>query len=351
VTPDAAGECLLIADDLTGACDAAVHFALRGRRTVACVALECEVPEAAVVAVSTDSRELTADELRHLMNDAARRLPFRNTAILFKKIDSTMRGNVGADIAAGLAAFECDAAIITPAFPAMRRVVEAGYLVVRGTRTFAPIEVARRLRWQGAEPCPHVKPGSVADALRSGVRFVSVDATCDEDLDRIVFEGLASRRRILWAGSGGLAAALARTLSLAGNAATAPAPREGPVLFCLGSEHPVTLAQEEALRAARPEYPILRIPRAGTAPEVIREHVRSASPGALVLSGGDTASLVCRALGVGRIEIYREILPGIPIGTLTGGEYDGWPVATKAGGFGENDALIQVADLLKSPTS
>ena len=64
----------------------------------------------------------------------------------------------------------------------------------------------------------------------------------------------------------------------------------------------------------------------------------------LVLSGGDTASLVCRALDVRAIELCREVAPGIPYGILHGGPFDGLPVATKSGGFGCPDALMQVAD-------
>lgn len=343
-------DCLLIADDLTGACDAAVHFAARGRRTIASVGLAGEIPDAQVVAVSTDSRELPSEQLRLLMAEAARRLPAGRAGLLFKKIDSTMRGNIGAEIAAAVEAFGCDAAIVTPAFPAMRRVVETGYLMIRGTQTFAPIEVARRLRWQGAEPCPHVQPCAVADTIRSGARFVSVDATSNEDLDRIVAEGMASGRRLLWAGSGGLASALARTLPPGGYAPPGRAPRAGPVLFCLGSDHPVTLTQQEALAAARPGQPVWRIARGAPADEAVRERIALASPGALAMSGGDTATMVCRAISASRIELHHEIVPGIPLGVLAGGIYDGWPVATKAGGFGEPEALIQVADFFTCRT-
>ncbi len=330
-------ECLIIADDLTGACDAAVYFAKRGRRTFVSVGL-AEPPAVQTFAVSTDSRNLAPEELRPLMQEAANRLP-HDAGILFKKIDSTLRGNIGAEVAAALDAFGYDVAVITPAFPALKRVVEAGFLRVLGTSPFAPVEVARRLRWQGAEPCVHVRPELLREAIESGTRFVSVDSICDEDLDELVRVGLQSRGRVLWAGSGGLASALARTLL--------PCAREGVtkrepaeiVLFCLGSDHPVTVRQQEELVAARPEHRVLHAGRAGLTLESL-----SPRPGALVLSGGDTAALVCRTLGAHGIVVEDEILPGIPHGILAGGVYDGLAVATKAGGFGEPRALIQVAD-------
>jgi len=298
-------DCLLIADDLTGACDAAVHFARRGRRTVVPLAFDSEIPDADVVAVSTESRGMAGEDLSRLMAEVARRLPVRDARILYKKIDSTLRGDVAGEIAAAVEAFECDSAVITPAFPAVGRIVEAGWLKVAGDPDFAPVPVA-----------PLGVPCRVT-------HLIPAEARCDRDLDRIVSEAWSLPGRVLWAGSGGLAAALARTL--------APA----RVLFCLGSPHPATLAQEALLMAERPEHLVLRI--VGQVPEL-------PDAAALVLSGGDTASLVCRSLGVRRIDLHDEILPGIPRGVLVGGRFDGMQVATKSGGFGAPDALVRVAD-------
>ena len=83
--------------------------------------------------------------------------------------------------------------------------------------------------------------------------------------------------------------------------------------------------------------------------EEVRERITGAPAAALVLSGGDTASLVCRAAGVQRIELCDEIVPGVPRGILHGGEFDGIPVVTKSGGLGDRDALIQIADFFLCP--
>ena len=66
--------------------------------------------------------------------------------------------------------------------------------------------------------------------------------------------------------------------------------------------------------------------------------------GGLLLSGGDTASLVCRALAVDSIRLVDEVTTGIPFGVLRGGLADGRTVATKSGAFGNMDALVRVAD-------
>jgi uncharacterized protein YgbK (DUF1537 family) len=394
--------CLLIADDLTGACDAAVAFAARGHVTLARLDLEGDASGLDVLAVTTESRALPAEALRGVFERTARALAGAESRILFKKIDSTLRGNVGMEVALAAEAFACDAAIVTPAFPAMSRIVEAGRLRVAGAN-FEPIDMAAFWRAQGIE-CAHVSPEGLNAALASGARFVSVDAVSDADLDAIVRCGLGSTRRILWAGSAGLASALARishtlpsevarallpvvsrlisahvrdsdkvsqaSVGMGARATSGSEPHTAPaVLFCLGSDHPVTLEQERNLIAARgalaldaltaaPEcipatlasgrHVALRIPYGRVGVERARRLFHGLN-GALMLTGGDTASLACRALGATGIQLHHEVAPGIPRGAIVGGPFDGAPVVTKSGGFGAPDALIRIADYFTWP--
>jgi uncharacterized protein YgbK (DUF1537 family) len=356
----------LIADDLTGACDAAVQFAMRGYGTVVRVDSQPEA-QVDIVAVSTASRSMERSMLRGVFEAAARRFPAAR--LVFKKIDSTLRGNVGAEVALAAEAFGCKAALITPAFPAMNRTVDAGILRVAGA-DFAPIDLAAYWREQGLLGCAHVAPGGVSAALAAGARFISVDASRDSDLDAIAAAGLASQRRILWAGSAGLASALARALPRGPQPQARRLGGFAAALFCLGSDHAVAIEQARNLAAARaalalnaedaaPEriadalsrgvHVALRIPYGRIGAERVRQLIGEARP-PLFLSGGDTASLVCRALGVREIRLWDEIAPGIPRGVLAGGLFDGAPVVTKAGGFGAPDALIHIADSFTCPS-
>ncbi len=361
-------ECFLIADDLTGACDAAVHFAVRGYRTRVCISAEADAADAKVIAVTTESRDSSVEEARVRLAEAAPRLEGRAVKILFKKIDSTLRGNVGQEIAAAMGPFECDFAVVCPAFPALNRVVKESRLHVGGS-SFDPVEVAALLRKQGLERTVHIHSGAMRSAIFSGAQTLSFDAASDQDLDQIAAEALAMDGRILWVGSGGLAAALARSLPThpaSGRAELA----KGPVLFCIGSDHAVTAGQQETLIANRPvrifpweqasreriqealgqrEHVGLRIPRDPTLCEKLRQLIEGAPAAAVFVSGGDTASLVCQALGVQHIDLYHEIVPGIPCGVFGGGVFDGMVVATKSGGFGNADALVQVADYFLCP--
>lgn len=281
--------CAVIADDLTGACDSAVQFAAVGLRTA--VALDGDV-DADVVAYSTDSRD-----------GPCRLPPIEPGPIVFKKIDSTLRGNTRAEILAALDAYGFDTAVVNPAFPEMGRVVENGWLRVTTDPDFRPMHLPT---WLNDPRC-----------------------VCIDDLT------VDLRRRVLWCGSAGMASALAAQLGH-GSPADLPVDRPGPTLFCIGSDHPVTLEQQRRLLAAR-DACVLRVGRDRFAPPAGR-------PAALFLCGGDTASLVCRSLGVQSIDLRRELSRGIPAGVIRGGPFDGVPVVTKSGGFGAPDDLIHIAD-------
>ena len=316
--------CLLIADDLTGACDAAVQFAMRGLAVRVSLSDNLREP-IDVLAVSTESRDCGLASFRAALEP----LLSLNPRILFKKIDSTLRGYAGAEVSATLDAFGYDFALVTPAFPAMGRIVESGYLLLQGEIGFVPLDLAAC--FPDRKSC-----------------FLLRDATCDADLDAIVRDGLALDGRVVWAGSAGLAAAVARAIAAGapGELTFAPA----PPMFCLGSDHPVTLEQQRRLMEARSGSTVLRIGR-NEQPGRVREQIGDCRV-PLVLSGGDTASLVCRALEVKAIDLRREVAPGIPCGILCGGPFHGLPVVTKSGGFGQPDALIEISDFFTcSPKS
>jgi uncharacterized protein YgbK (DUF1537 family) len=357
-------ECLLIADDLTGACDAAVCFAMRGFGTAVSIANGAGFEGSSVVAISTESRDVESSAAGCRIQAAAARLRTISPRLLFKKIDSTLRGHSGVEIAAALDAFNCDVAIVCPAFPGMNRIVSAGLLRVNGSSDFAPIDVAEHLRAHGIGQCAHAQCEEIAMAISSGARVIVLDAVCDKDLDRIAVAGLATGLRILWTGSAGLAAALARTLRPGSQCHSHPVPA-GPLLFCLGSNHAVTVAQETALvgRTRAPVVPaeattretihgklrqsrqvVLRIPRGAVAKERLTELLPPDGAAAVVVSGGDTATLFCEAAGVQYIDLVDEVLPGIPHGVIRGGALHGISIVTKSGGFGAIDALIQITE-------
>lgn len=60
-----------------------------------------------------------------------------NIKCVYKKIDSTLRGNLGAEIKAVADVFKPDIVIIAPAYPANQRITIGGYHLLEGK----PIEL------------------------------------------------------------------------------------------------------------------------------------------------------------------------------------------------------------------
>jgi D-threonate/D-erythronate kinase len=132
------------------------------------------------------------------------------------------------------------------------------------------------------------------------------------------------------------------------------------VLYFVGTDHPITSEQVRCLESvsglrarnccgAEPiEGHALRlVPRATATEQQLRETVATLAPEAvacLCLTGGDTALLVCRALGIRSLRLHAEFAPGAPLAYAEGGAFHGTPVLLKSGGFGEADLLCRVLD-------
>jgi uncharacterized protein YgbK (DUF1537 family) len=341
----------VVADDLTGAADAAAPFAVRGL-TVS-VALGEELPDVEVVALSTDNRGRSAAEASARSRRAVGRV--HDSELLFVKIDSTLRGQVRADVEGALSAWGAAAAVATPAFPAQGRVVRDGALLVHGVPT-----VPR-----------------VAALFPDGVAVV--DAGDHDELVALARRVVADRSVAV--GSGGLSRALADVLGSPGADPPRPGSRPGAVtgvLLVVGTPHPTTRAQlahlvadpvslgpaaadaaVAALRAGRrvvltctpdgpvePESPAAAALAARLAAVAVA--VLEAEPDTgLVLTGGATALAVATALGATELRLSGEVAAGLPLGALVAGPRR-VPVVTKSGGFGAPDALDRAAEALEA---
>src|SRR6266404_4612940 len=150
MTARADPECILIADDVTGACDTGVQFVRHGLSSE--VWLDpTRVPStlAQVVVLNTDSRcdEVTAANAK--IQQIAGLYSGIEPEIILKKIDSTLRGNVGQEIAATIRYFRRDCAIIAPAFPAMGRTVRNGILEWKDCSGGGSVDIRELLQQQG----------------------------------------------------------------------------------------------------------------------------------------------------------------------------------------------------------
>jgi uncharacterized protein YgbK (DUF1537 family) len=76
--------------------------------------------------------------------------------------------------------------------------------------------------------------------------------------------------------------------------------------------------------------------------EIVGEVVQGTPLGGLFLSGGDTATAILNLIGSKAVRLEEEVLSGIVRGTLVDGALAGRSVVTKAGAFGQPDALLQL---------
>jgi D-threonate/D-erythronate kinase len=221
----------IIADDLSSATDCGAQVVRSGLSVIVPLygySLPSQVSGAQVISVDTDSRSLPADRAHAKVRIAAGQLVADGCMHFYKSVDSTLRGNLGAEIEAVLDIVKPDCALIAPAFPKYGRTTVDGvqYLHGRplnetefGTDPTAPVkdaDISRRLaegsrRKSGRLTLDKIRAGplQIEDAVRTlladGIELVVVDIAEQDDLKRICLGLSQSDLRIVWVGSTGLA--------------------------------------------------------------------------------------------------------------------------------------------------
>lgn len=373
--------CVLVADDLSGACDAGVWFARNGFITR--VALGCTTAkESDVLVVNTDSRRFTASAAAEQVQMMTANLPLTSTGLVFKKIDSTFRGQIAAECDVLIKATGAPFGVIVPAVPSQGRTVQDGLLSVQDIAGDSTLDLRQVLRQEGADAST-VSPRQSGKAqvlaarmMRAGAsaRYVLCDATNEQELAMAAEALMSIRQRPLWIGASGLASHAARLLRgrTEHTVPQRPPAATGPVVLCIGSNHEVTLAQLERVQQAYGGSAVTTGDRAagqiGLAGEAASHlvliidtgsvnsmalrmlvgEIRGCSPAAILMTGGDTAALFCRAAEARALVLEEEVVSGVPAGCIEGGIFDGVRVATKSGGFGGVDCLLDCIRRLQS---
>lgn len=209
---------LTIADDLTGAADTGHEFASRGYKTILCLDPGYEPPDSSVVVVDTDSRYTSATQAADRVRDA---IQSRDPEFIYKKVDSTLRGNLGAEIRAAMLQTGINTSIVAPAFPANQRITAGGYHFVNGTLITNTEEgndpnalvtsprLPEYLRDQGLTSVEHLGIESLASGYpEEAINFGSImtaDALHESNLKALANTIAKLNEETLVVGSGGLA--------------------------------------------------------------------------------------------------------------------------------------------------
>ncbi len=407
-----AGRWLILADDLTGAADCAIAF---GRRGLAAAvtwgdATRIEPGRLPALAYDADSRGLPAEAAARRHAEILERL-LEPDRILFKKIDSTLRGQPAAETAAAIACLKAGAGaafgICAPAFPATGRTTVAGHVHVDGRpleeaevwrrdHTYASADLALVLASAGIRvekvPLAAVRSPDLASAFAriaaSGDVVAVCDAETEADLGHIAAASLSTAPTAFFIGSAGLAHALAAVETMVPRVPVRIPPTARGTLFVVGS---LAATSRSAARKLAGRGCVAHLP---VSPETLlgdpAGRAALAARVAAVIAAGDDALVEIAMDGAPDMILGPRLAHGLAdaldpiarqIGAIaaTGGETAAAllarfgihgirlvdeiepgvslgltlgrlsvPVATKAGAFGDEDSLIRIGARLRA---
>ncbi len=379
---------LAIADDTTGALEVGAQFAADGVRSLVTVKLRL-AGEATALVVDTQTRHANPARARRRVAQIAAMAREAGIPYLYKKTDSTLRGNIAAEFQALLGVFPERLLVYVPAYPKMGRVVAGGELYVDG------LPLAKTAF--AGDPFNPCREGSIPRLLAAGTKapvllaatrkqfeallqdavpgsIIVCDGSSDDDLWAAAEAVARAKRPCIVAGTGGFAGPWVSTLTVK-RSRLAP---NTPIKRCLvlsGSLHPASRGQiQEGAAAGVPTVYLGKDPHpfSALASELAtRGWAALATPGncppgvsrrigaiarrvldrrlvdGLVIFGGDTAHGVLQAIGATMVESRGELLPGIPRSSIQHGGRE-LALVTKAGGFGAADTLLNIRKFLEN---
>ncbi|WP_022794876.1 four-carbon acid sugar kinase family protein [Marinococcus halotolerans] len=273
----------IVADDLTGANDSGVQCARYGYRpSVAVNARDTGafVHKEALI-IDTDSREMNTESAYRTVKNAVRPFAESPPKLMYKKIDSTMRGNIGRELDALYEAFSPDFILVNPAYPENGRTVINGELYVNSTAlketgiTTLPNQTVRSstvidlLQAQSSNKAYHLSEEEISSGellallkrlKREGVGYLSFDGETEEQMLRQSRALTAAGYDVIWAGSAGVMKFLPEIYGLNGSeSSTEKADRLNEcesVLIVAGSRSDITQKQKAHLEVNYPGWTV-----------------------------------------------------------------------------------------------
>ena len=248
---------LIIADDFTGALDTGVQFAACGIPTRVVVDPEIDFASihAKVLVVDTETRHLPAGQAYEIVSKLTRRACAAGVSFIYKKTDSALRGNIGAELAAVLKASGRKQLPFLPAFPQMNRLTQNGVHYIDGAPVtespfgkdpFEPVRhsaVASLIASQTDLPAKSYPALNDHESAPDEAGILIFDAASVEDLARTGRQ-LAHRNLLaVSAGCAGFGAVLPEPWGTEKGEPGPPPRPDSRLLIVCGSVNPITVAQ------------------------------------------------------------------------------------------------------------
>ena len=393
---------LIIADDFTGANDTGVQLRRRGIPVSVVFSFALITGEESYV-LDTESRGISAEAACGKVEAEVKNIDFGQFNHVIKKIDSTLRGNVGPETKALDNKLRAELVIFVPALPDLGRTTVNRIQRLNGK----PLLQTELIQ----DPKTPVKEDNIQklltayflgenifhieiDAIRNGrinfegSRVFTCDAETNVDLQKIISAALATKKRTLWVGTAAIAdnllsikqpippaLGMAASLSSVTRRQVQYAEKQGVALVkaapydileqnaCIKdiAAKAVSFLQEgrDTIVLSSSTYSVEEYEKAESAAKragFSREQMsaftektmgclsmlilKKARISGLFLAGGDTAMAFFEKAGAKGSSIVTEIALGIPLMRLRGGVHEGLKVVTKAGAFGNEDAIF-----------
>lgn len=228
----------IIADDLTGANDSGVQLTEKGINTSVLfdIPQDQDTLDRGLV-IDTNSRALSREEAIFKTKQAGYFLKQAGYLTIYKKMDSTLRGHIGAELQALYDVFKPEFVFIAPAFPSLGRTTKNGIHYINGekiadteiskdpthpvTQSFIPTIVEKEvghpvglLKKIDIDGSTSLFQEKINEFKEDGINFIVSDAETQADLQKAAQKIAAVSDSIIWSGSAGLAEVLPEVLEI-----------------------------------------------------------------------------------------------------------------------------------------
>jgi D-threonate/D-erythronate kinase len=214
----------VIADDLTGANDTGVKLSQKGIKTSVNFDMK-DIDNLQSVVYDTDSRYMQKELAYKAVFQIACAYKDQGFTFIYKKMDSTIRGNVGTELDAVYDVFKPDFIIIAPGYPSSGRVIKDGQIYLHGKRldfseygespidTECDYDLLHKIKKQSKYKVTLFTShdlnetrivSKMSESYKAGIPYLVFDSVNESDLQKIAFFVSQSQYKVIWSGSSGL---------------------------------------------------------------------------------------------------------------------------------------------------